>query len=458
MSKPISSIPLYNKFPDHIVNIDFVDSLMNLRMKMLDAIDQSQDRSNKELMIKSMILNNSQINWSNDQSIVNDNLSFFMIAFAFCKNEIQRAWLANLEAKLYVKRIETFGIVKDEVFKLMNIPLEEVNHVDENLIKKIKFKYVPSQNKQKQEAAPIHNQIYRIPFEFVLNLIPTMNYYIHKGYVYINDADRLSIIETVFRENTLRKYNNISKSYETIISDRRIHSLINNLEAKRELNRIGDTNDRKNKEMSSVCSLKDIEDHAEKNFPLCMQIVHKTLTKESHLKHNGRLQYGLFLKGLGLSLDESLTFWRNKFSMKTTLDKFEKDYAYSIRHNYGLEGKRSNYPPWSCNKIQGLSMPNSTEMHGCPYKIFSEDKLRSLLYDLKMKELDVMKIMDKKKSNEYSICCIRQFEAKFPDLNYEKVGVHPNYYFESATKHLKNKDKSSNKIVPEYDEELPPDI
>jgi DNA primase large subunit len=46
---------------------------------------------------------------------------------------------------------------------------------------------------------------------------------------------------------------------------------------------------------------------------------------------------------LGLSVDEALAFWRKSFSGHTD-DQFNKHYKYNIRHSYGLEGRRANYP------------------------------------------------------------------------------------------------------------------
>lgn len=106
-----------------------------------------------------------------------------------------------------------------------------------------------------------------------------------------------------------------------------------------------------------------VDEIARKHFPLCMRNMHDNLRKDRHLKHFERLNYGLFLKVrvsrftststtrltahqvLGLSIDEALTFWRKSFAGgKVKEDQFNKEYKYNIRHSYGLEGRRANYP------------------------------------------------------------------------------------------------------------------
>lgn len=107
------------------------------------------------------------------------------------------------------------------------------------------------------------------------------------------------------------------------------------------------------------------------SFPLCMRQMQDTLKTSKHLKHEGRQQYGLFLKvrfayrssmvgevhslrkcalphlqGIGLSVEEALAFWRKSFSTITD-DKFNKEYRYNVRHQFGLEGSRKNYTPKS---------------------------------------------------------------------------------------------------------------
>lgn len=50
-------------------------------------------------------------------------------------------------------------------------------------------------------------------------------------------------------------------------------------------------------------------------------------------------------------MEEALHFWRQEFAPKTTPEAFGKEYAYGFRHNYGKEGARKDYTPYSCVKM-----------------------------------------------------------------------------------------------------------
>ena len=65
------------------------------------------------------------------------------------------------------------------------------------------------------------------------------------------------------------------------------------------------------------------------NFKTSLQVLATT----HHIKYKSRLHYGLFLKGIGLTLEDALKFFRGEFTKKadTDIDKFEKEYAYGIR-------------------------------------------------------------------------------------------------------------------------------
>lgn len=113
----------------------------------------------------------------------------------------------------------------------------------------------------------------------------------------------------------------------------------------------------------------------QQSFPPCMSALHSKLRKTHHLKHFGRMQYGLFLKDIGLNLQNALAFWSSEFTQIITQQKFEQQYAYNIRHNYGKEGKRTDYTSYKCTKI----INGSSEDCICPFKHFDKNKLRDFL-------------------------------------------------------------------------------
>ncbi|KAG0416634.1 putative DNA primase large subunit, partial [Dictyocoela roeselum] len=99
-----------------------------------------------------------------------------------------------------------------------------------------------------------------------------------------------------------------------------------------------------------------------------------SLQKNRHLKYNDRQTLSLFLKEAGIGIDQCVQFFRDHFSCSK--EKFDKEYLYVLRHNYGLEGKRANYSCFSCQKIAHLK-PG----FGCPFlsnheytKMFLEEK------------------------------------------------------------------------------------
>jgi DNA primase large subunit len=59
-----------------------------------------------------------------------------------------------------------------------------------------------------------------------------------------------------------------------------------------------------------------VDELAHKHFPMCMRNLHENLKRNHHLKHFGRMQYGLFLKvwfsvigRLGLTYQVVRRFW-----------------------------------------------------------------------------------------------------------------------------------------------------
>jgi DNA primase large subunit len=52
-----------------------------------------------------------------------------------------------------------------------------------------------------------------------------------------------------------------------------------------------------------VVTLQDLDSLTARSFPLCMSNLMAKLKEEHHLRHFGRMQLGLFLKAIGLTLE-----------------------------------------------------------------------------------------------------------------------------------------------------------
>ena len=76
-------------------------------------------------------------------------------------------------------------------------------------------------------------------------------------------------------------------------------------------------------------------------------------------------------------------------------------------------------------------------------------------YEMKFKELDVLKVLEKVRGKEPSMACIKFFEAKYNNQTHEKIGIHPNYFYESASQifrkdaslHFTDKYKTKNQKI-----------
>lgn len=162
----------------------------------------------------------------------------------------------------------------------------------------------------------------------------------------------------------------------------------------------------------SELTARNVDNLAANHFPLCMQNLHRSLRRDAHLKHFGRLQYTLFLKGIGLSLEECLVFWRSAFSRMTD-DTFNKEYRYNVRHAYGDVGGDGNrrgggYSPFSCQKILTDHPPGPGEAHGCPYRHFSVENLTGLLQAVGITDRAVLQdVVEDKEKQKYHMACNR---------------------------------------------------
>jgi DNA primase large subunit len=109
----------------------------------------------------------------------------------------------------------------------------------------------------------------------------------------------------------------------------------------------------------------------------------------------------------GLSLVEALIFWRKSFN-RISDDEFNKKvYAHNILYNNGMEGKRTNYTPYSCIRIIS-GMPGPGDTHGCPFRHFPPETLESMVEKM---HVNIQEIQLRSKESHYQMACTKLYEV-----------------------------------------------
>eukprot|EP01086_Lenisia_limosa_P010153 TRINITY_DN34119_c0_g1_i1.p1 TRINITY_DN34119_c0_g1~~TRINITY_DN34119_c0_g1_i1.p1 ORF type:complete len:389 (-),score=67.63 TRINITY_DN34119_c0_g1_i1:56-1060(-) len=276
--------------------------------------------------------------------------------------------------------------------------------------------------------------VFKVPFEEAVAAVASRRAVVRDGIAYVPPSEMVSILVGYYRSYLNRSLAATNKSLPSILSaDSRLVPLVTSLS-----NRLATMSSFTPDVAAGSVSLASLDALAAASFPLCMRSMHAHLKVNHHLKHTGRRQYGLYLKGIGLSLEDSLRFFRQEFSKKMPVDKFDKEYAYNIRHSYGKEGKRVDYSPFGCSTIiTRLTAPGPGECHGCPYRQWSAERLSLELNSLGLSPAGKERVLSNAAANHYQIACSRAFE----DLHGLKIGglgefiSHPNEYFTKSREH-----------------------
>uniref|UniRef100_A0A8B9LKW1 DNA primase large subunit n=1 Tax=Astyanax mexicanus TaxID=7994 RepID=A0A8B9LKW1_ASTMX len=337
-----------------------------------------------------------------------DHISHFILRLAYCQTEDLRRWFIQQEMDLFRHRFNDLSSkYKTDADEKMNLKDQLINST---------FGF--------SGITIVEQDFYKVPFQDALDLIRTRKVFLRGGYAYIPHQDIVTIVLNDFRTRLSKALALTARSLPAVQSDERLQPLLNHLSHAY----VGqDYSIQKN---IGKISLEQIDPLSAKSFPLCMRQLHKSLRENHHLRHGGRMQYGLFLKGIGLTLEQALQFWRSEFIRgKVDADKFDKAYAYSIRHMFGKEGKRTDYTPYSCMKVILSNPPSQGDYHGCPFRHSDPELLKQKLQSYKLSPSGIVQILELVKGMHYQLACQKYFELTH---NIEDAGFslnHPNQYF-----------------------------
>jgi DNA primase large subunit len=335
-----------------------------------------------------------------------DHLSHFILRLAYCRTEDLRRWFLEKECLLVRSRLLRLNEAdRSKVMAANGLEYDQVDDISKNARKE----YLVNVGGVK-ESDFIMSNFYKIPFQQALQLITKREVYLESGYAYVPLSKLIGIIISKFRTNLSRALANASSAFDHVSSDPRIGPLLKNVHNQF----VG--NDFSKSGVVDKLTPDKVDQAAEVNMPLCMKTLQNSLKKDKHMKHWGRLQYGLFLKGAGLDLDAAQVFWEMHFTKLISHDDYIKKYAYTFRHMYGKEGARKNYTPFSCMKIIMGSPPEAGASHGCPYRHMSNNNLINSLSNLKIAPNDIKEMVTRAKDQgHYQLACQKHFDISHPD-------------------------------------------
>eukprot|EP00743_Colponemidia_sp_Colp-15_P006874 GILK01007417.1.p1 GENE.GILK01007417.1~~GILK01007417.1.p1 ORF type:complete len:450 (-),score=49.40 GILK01007417.1:147-1496(-) len=418
-------LSLYLEPPREDITLEEFESFAMDRVQVLKGIETAMSRGSRGEELASFIdqlLKKSNLDvFSSDVQTVmrRDQISHFITRLAYCHSEDLRRWFLAQEARLFRHRFE-----------------RETHEGRRLFMEKYRLNYLPIDERElervRSKLSAVHNGdigqgFYKVAFEEALSLISKRQVYLEAGFAFVPRDQLSTIIGSRFRASLSKSLSVAHKALPHVMGDERIAPLLRNLSKQyvgQDFTQTGNT---------AKISLDQLDTFAMRSYPPCMRNLHEHLRENHHLRYFGRLQYGVFLKGIGLAMEDSLAFWRSELTQKMSVDKFEKEYAYNIRYSYGKEGKRQDHTPWSCNRILNVSTPGPGEHHGCVFKNFDENHLSAYLSKLRVGAAEAKEIVDKaSKEHHYQIACLKLFEATHKGCSTENVGNHPNAYFEAS--------------------------
>lgn len=276
------------------------------------------------------------------------------------------------------------------------------------------------------DGAASASVFFKVPFEKALELVQRRRVYLNGGWAFVSQTDLVSIIVGEFRAHLSHALTLCAKAMPQLQEDERILPLLTNVAQ----HYAGP--DYAKAKIAGEVTPDQLDGLAARSMPLCMATLHRQLRANHHLKHGGRLQYGLFLKGIGLKLEDALAFWKSELTQAMASDKFDKQYAYNIRHNYGKEGKRVDYAPHPCLKIIMGAPPGVGDHHGCPFRHSSPDSLAVTLASKGVPSPGIGEVLELVRGSHYQVACMRYFHLTHAGADTDLVVNHPNEYFAAS--------------------------
>ena len=406
-----------------------------------------------------------------EERLRRDAVSHFILRLAYCRTEELRRWLLQHECALFKYRLSVLPPSQLRAFmekqQLQYQPISAAEFAEVRLALATVLQVTNGKNCKQlldeghsaralappwralvSHDSPAWQSFYSIPFQAVPDLVRGRRVYLRKGRAYVHLTSLTSLLVGEFKSRLSRALQLTQRKWAARFAAEeadRLAPLVESLATRYLGDEFGGA--ARGGDGGAGVALAELDAAAAQSFPLCMRNLYGHLKDSHHLKHGGRMQLGLFLKGIGLRLEDALAFWRAEFCRKIPGETFEKQYAYGIRHNYGREGKRADYTPYSCLKVI-MSTPGAGEHHGCPYRTFSEESLRAAMRGMRLGGAAVAEVLERVKGKHYQLACGVAFAATHGGCECDAGVQHPNGYFDASRQLLRDAQTKERQALP----------
>lgn len=450
-----SKLSFYEQQPQGEITLEQFETWAIARLKILleieSGISRNKNLSEIETLIKPQFQKFLPLNNDNFIDKKKDYYSHFILRLCFCRTKELREKFIRAETFLFKIRFQMLTSSDQIKFvQSLNLPLLQfISDQEKAKLSKELYQTVSPQlqfqlnliDEQQRQNYFHAEKFIKLPFENVIDMIGNRSVFLKGGYAYLPQFQQLNLIANEFGNQLQEQLIKTFQYLPRLNEDDRLVPILNHLSSGYTISDFNQNSTQYgNNDEGDITAESVWSEDISKHYPLSVRNLFKGLKENHHLRYYGRQQLSLFLKGIGLSADESMKFWIKAFTSggHITLDKFNKEYRYNFRHNYGLEGNRINYKPWDCKTILSKPRPGRGDYHGCPFRDWGADKLTIELAKMGLTKTQINSILDSCEKGEYIVANTKVFEYthNFSGNESEKDGLtlmdHPNLYFERS--------------------------
>lgn len=238
-----------------------------------------------------------------------DHYSHWTLRLAFASTADLRQRFMRLEAQLFKLRLQADNTDERRDF-IKSLPMSwEILDTEEKNTWLSELRAATSVRKDDEE------NWFKVDWEKVPELVERRQVLLKKGKAYVHVREQTTMVLSEFTRSLESGLELAARFLPRMDEDNRLSPILHHL------SQSFVAPDASYNENSGVSDIANINagsiDGLSSHFPLCMQNLHRELRKNSHLKHQSRLQYTLFLKGIGLNMQECIAFWRKAFKLIT---------------------------------------------------------------------------------------------------------------------------------------------